>query len=178
MNKKFFTYIDFYKDYPHKKVDFVEYAEKRRPAFYVKKKEHSEHVHALTYSEYKKILFTFLDELLDYLLEGNTYHTPYGFGDMYFKKIHKSNAKIIDFYNTNKKYGEHNSKVTKELRKYVYFRNDHSGKYFAKFIWTVLSQSQHKPSRKLWTYRLNRTARLIVAEKLMNDLNIIHKINE
>lgn len=174
--KKFFTYLDLYKNYPHKKVDYEKYANKMKPSYYAKKGLHSSHKYAITYDEYKKILFTYLDELLEYLLEGNVYEVPYKMGKMYFKKY--KGAKVIDYYNTNKKYGKYNHNKPRTEWKYVYHKNLHSNRSMARFHWTAHSNSKYYPNRRLWKYRLSRTAKKLVNERLTNDVNQIYKISE
>lgn len=178
--KKYFTTPDFFKAYPHKKVEYEKLRQGRIPAVFVSKKSHSSHKHALDYEEYKKILFTYLDELLEYLIEGNTYHVPYNMGEMYLKKISRKNSNAIDWGNTKKKYGAYNAVRERKDWKFVHHRNDHTGQYTVKFLWNARTTggSKFKPSRRMWRYMLGRTAKNNLKERLTTDFDIIHQISE
>ncbi len=88
---KFITLKDLYLSYRHKWYDVNS---STVPIPYFSSEEISEHEYKLTYKQWKEIVQSYLDCVLDELKEGNTYTIPHGLGVL---QLVKYENRYIDY---------------------------------------------------------------------------------
>lgn len=128
---------------------------------YRKNKDHKFYIDKDTYVEILKDYFSILS---DYLIEGNTYKVPYGFGEFSIRK-YKPKSKPRN-YNAEKKHFE----KTGEWKKIVY-NNLHTDGFRATITWSSKSYKS-VPNRRVVRFISSRKIRKKLGDMLSTQGNI------
>lgn len=84
-NKKTITYADIYKKYPYKYWDVTKSTVPMNP--YIPMEEISNHEWKMTKSEWMSYINIYTKEVLDHLIQSNSFIIPHGLGELQLRKI-------------------------------------------------------------------------------------------
>lgn len=122
-----------------------------------KEKYNKEDKHFMTKKQFNKVVLKFGKKLTYYLITtGRRVILPGWLGSLQMVKIFIGDRKGIDYYNTNKIYGEHN-KLNPDNKKIIYHRNKLTKGYIPKLYWS--KKYARVKNRDLYSFEFTRPNR-------------------